>query len=554
MTDVLVENADICTMDASRRSAGSILIRDGRIIALSDDPAGLRHGTDCPEIIDAGGRLVLPGFQDAHIHLLNGGTDLVETAQLYDCTTLDEIAAAMGAHARTQGGPMIWGAGWQPGFFGDHNLTRDVLDRVVPDRPCLIYDSNFHNACMNSAAVAMIGIRDDTPDPPNGHIVRDHLGGATGMLHEEAILWATDRLPQTDNLTLKAGLAAGQAHANRHGITGIIDPCILDHHVRIYGAASQGDELTLRVAGASQVMVADTVDTMLDRLITRRDAHRTDMFHLNAAKFFLDGGLENRTAALVAPYADASGGNAPLMFEPDQIDALFTALDAHRFQIHVHCIGDAAARAALNGFAAARRANGYWPSLHQIAHCQVVHPDDRPRFAALGVMANLQPLWAASDPIIPDDTMAMIGGARAPWTYAFRSLIEAGAPYCINSDWAVSTLNPFEIIGTAVTREPPRRRGRSEPFFPDETAQRHGGCMRLHYACRSRLLACGLYRRAETGILRRSYRAGSRHFRLRFLRHRGSRGDVEPFQGTARAPGRRFRRIGLWAKTIIRSR
>jgi predicted amidohydrolase YtcJ len=468
VTDVLIENADIRTMDPAHPNARSVLIRGTRIVALSDDPRGLRHIAQRPDIIDAGGRLALPGFQDAHIHLLNGGTDLVEAAQLYDCTTLDEIAVTMATHAQAQGGPMVWGAGWQPGFFGDHTLTRDVLDRAVPDRPCLIYDSNFHNACLNSAALAMAGIAVDTPDPPNGHIVRDAEGRATGMLHEEAINWATERLPQTDDATRRAGLRAGQAHANRHGITGVIDPWIIDHHVRIYGEALDEDALTLRVAGASLVTVADSVETVLGRLIPRREAHRTDMFHLNAAKFFLDGGLENRTAALVSPYADAGGGNASLMFPQDQIDALFTALDAHRFQIHVHCIGDAATRAALDGFAAARRANGVWPSLHQIAHCQLVHPDDRPRFADLGVMANLQPLWAATDPVIPDETAEMIGATRGPWTYAFRSLIDAGAPSCINSDWAVSTLNPFEIIGTAVTREPPRHRGRSAPFFPAE--------------------------------------------------------------------------------------
>ncbi|HQU68774.1 MAG TPA: amidohydrolase [Albidovulum sp.] len=467
MTDVLVENAAIRTMDPARPFARSLLIRDGIIAALSDAPDGLSDQRGARRI-DAGGGLVLPGFQDAHIHLLNGGTDLVETAQLYDCATLDDIVAAMRTHAGAWRGPMIWGAGWQCGFFGDHNLTRDVLDRAVPDRPCLIYDGNFHNACLNSAAVAMAGITADTPDPPNGHIVRDGSGRATGMLHEEAINWVTERLPETDEATRRAGLRAGMAHANRHGITGIIDPWILDHHARIYGEGLAEGVLTLRVAGASLVTVADTVDTMLDRLIRRREAHGSEMFQLNAAKFFLDGGLENRTAALLAPYADGPGGNAPLMFPQDQIDALFTALDRHRFQIHVHCIGDAATRAALDGFAAARKTNGAWPSLHQIAHCQLVHPEDRPRFRDLGVMANVQPLWAAYDPVVPDDTMAMIGKDRAPWTYAFRSLIDAGAPYCINSDWAVTTLNPFEIIGTAVTREPPRRRGRADPFFPAE--------------------------------------------------------------------------------------
>ena len=166
---------------------------------------------------------------------------------------------------------------------------------------------------------------------------------------------------------------------------------------------------------------------------------------------------------MLAPYADG-GGDAPLMFTQDQI----AALDAARFQIHVHCIGDAATRATLDGLQTGRARNGPWPSLHQITHVQVVNPADLPRFAALGVMANMQPLWAALDPTIPEPTWDMIGPARLPHTYPFRSLIDAGAPYCINSDWAVTTLNPFEIIGSAVTREPPRHRGRSAPVHPEQ--------------------------------------------------------------------------------------
>lgn len=462
----LLINADIRTMDAAMPRTDAILLRDGKVAALG---AAAKASGAVPE--DMGGRLILPGFQDAHIHLLNGGTDLVETAPLYDATTIAELQAALAAHAARWQGEMVWGAGWQCGFFGEANLTRQVLDAVVPDRPCLIYDGNFHNACLNSVALARAGVTAETPDPPNGHIVRRD-GVATGMLHEEAINWATKRLPRSSEETLRAGLLAGQALANRHGITGIIDPWIQSHHARIYAAARAAGDLTLRVAGAMQVTSADTVASVLARLKALRQAHPGPDFHLNAAKFFLDGGLENRTAALLQPYADAPGGNAGLMFDPDQIRALFTALDAERFQIHVHCIGDAASRAALDGFSAARAANGAWPSLHQIAHVQLLDPADLPRFAELGVMANMQPYWASNDPIIPDDTMAMIGPARAPMTYAFRSLIDAGAPYCINSDWAVTTLNPFAIIGTAVTREPPRSRGRAAPFLPEQRLTR----------------------------------------------------------------------------------
>ena len=460
--DLLILNAHCVTMNPAYPVTDAILIKGGRILALGD----AAKSVPAAHTIDAGGRLVLPGFQDAHIHLLNGGTDLVETAQLYDAINLGDLQSALAAHAATWPGEMVWGAGWQCGFFGDHNLTRAVIDTVVPDRPCLIYDGNFHNACLNSKALAMIGITPDTPDPMNGHIVRDATGRSTGMLHEEAINWACEFLPRTSEETLTLGLRAGQAHANRRGITGVIDPCIQSHHIRIYAAAAQAGTLTLRVAGACLIRANDTAESALSRLAALRAAHNSEDFHLNAAKFFMDGGLENRTAAMLAPYADAPGGNAPLMFTPDQIDALFTALDAARFQIHVHCIGDAATRATLDGIAAARRTNGAWPALHQIAHVEVVDPADIPRFAALGVMANMQPLWAANDPIIPEPTWDTIGVPRLPFTYPFRSLIDAGAPYCLNSDWAVTTLNPFEIIGTAITREPKRSRGRAEPFFP----------------------------------------------------------------------------------------
>lgn len=502
MTRTLLTNAQIRTMNPAQPVAQALVIEAGRILAVGDATTMAERAGPGAEVIDAQGHLVLPGFQDAHIHLLNGGTDLVETAQLYDCTTTDDIAAAMQAHAATQDGPMLWGAGWQCGFFGDANLTRTVLDPVTQDRPCLIYDGNFHNACLNSRAIEMTGLSDDTPDPPNGHFVRDAQGHATGMLHEDAIYWALARLPRTTEATFHAGLRAGQALANRHGITGVLDPFIQSHHVGIYAQAAAQDALTLRVAGAMSVTAADTVDSALSRLVALRNAHDTEDFHLHSAKFFLDGGLENRTAALIAPYADVQGGNCPLMFPPDQIRALFTALDAARFQIHVHCIGDMATRAALDGFQAARDANGPWPGLHQIAHCQLVHPDDRPRFSALGVMANLQPLWACIDPIIPDDTMAMIGPDRASWTYANRSLIDAGAPFCINSDWAVTTLNPFEIIGTAITREPPRHRGRAAPFFPSECMTRHEAV--LGYTIHA---AAACWRGHQTGALRPGYSA-----------------------------------------------
>ncbi|GAB1362199.1 hypothetical protein MASR1M32_14350 [Rhodobacter sp.] len=349
MADLLIRNARIRTMDPAQPLADWLLARDGRIQAL-----GQGAPPPADEVIDAGGRLVLPGFQDAHVHLLSGGLDLATAAYLYDAVTEADLQATLGAHGAAKPDlPLIIGAGWQPGHFGDHNLTAHVLDRVTGDRPAVVYDSSFHNACFNSQALAMIGITDATPDPVNGHIVRDGAGRATGMLHEEAIPWAIARLPQLTDAHWYQGLLAGQAHANAHGFTGILDPRVTEQEARIYARGLAEGALTLWVCGAALVTEADTPETAVTRLSALRAAHPGPEFHVHSAKFFMDGVFENRTAACLADYADRPG-TAGCMFGADQTRDLFTALDAARFAIHVHVIGDAAVRRSIEGLEAAR--------------------------------------------------------------------------------------------------------------------------------------------------------------------------------------------------------
>jgi predicted amidohydrolase YtcJ len=462
LSETLIHNARIRTIDPTAPVADWVLIRNGIIAAI-----GRGTPPEAGNRIDAGGRLVLPGFQDAHIHLLSGGIDLATAAYLYDASSPGDLLATIRVHAAAKPDlPVVLGSGWQPGHFGDHNLTAALLDKAVSDRPVLIYDSSFHNACLNSRALEVAGVQ-DLPDPPNGHIVRDAQGRATGMLHEEVIPVVVNRLPGLSDADWTDGLRAAQTHANRHGITGVLDPRVTEHEARIYAQAATDGTLTLRVAGAALVTEADTPDTAVTRLTALRAAHPGPDFHIQSAKFFMDGVYENRTAANLHPYADSSTRNAPCMFSDSATRELFTALDAARFAIHVHVIGDAAARRALDGLQAARAANGPWPAQHQLAHLQLMDPADFSRLRGLAT-ANIQPLWACFDPTIPDIALDMIGPDRWTDVYAFRRMLDAGADWCLSSDWPVSTLNPFEIIQTAITRKAPVVSNPRDPFFAEQ--------------------------------------------------------------------------------------
>ena len=466
--DTIIINGTVLTMEPLATPAGALAIRDGRILAVGSNAEVRALASSRTRIIDAKGRLVLPGFQDTHIHLQDSGYHYGFNAVLDECRSIAELQEALATFAHASKSAWVRGVGWYTGIFTDANLTRDVLDKVVPDRPCFILASDGHNACLNSKACEVLGIRKGVDDPPNGHFVRDGNGVPTGMLHEDAIDWVTQRTPAVTDEEYASGVRFAQALCNRHGITGVLDASVNERHARVYQRLADQDALTVHVAATAKVEPHEKTEDALERVKSLRASCRGDVFKIHSAKFFLDGVLENRTGVMLEPYSDSIGGNAPLMFGHNQVKDLFTAFDAARFQIHIHVIGDGALRAALDGLQVAREVNGAWPSLHQLAHVQCLDPADLPRFRELGAMANLQSLWARHEPSVTDVALPMVGEERGKWKYAFRSLIDAGAPFCLSSDWGVSTLNPFPIMETAVTRQPPRTNGDHPVFLPEQ--------------------------------------------------------------------------------------
>ncbi|MDI7863130.1 amidohydrolase [Rhizobiaceae bacterium n13] len=494
--ELIVVNANIVTMDPLTPRAEALAVVGGRVAALGSTAEIAAFGEATTRIVDAGGRLVLPGFQDTHIHLQDSGYHYGMTAALDDARTPEDLQQILRDFAAGNGGSWVNGVGWYTGIFTEHNLDRHVLDAVVPDRPCFILASDGHNACINTRACEAVGLVRGTADPHNGHFVLDADGVPTGMLHEDAVKWVEDRMPEVSDADYADGVRYGQALCNRNGITGVLDALVEERHARVYKGLAERGELTVRICATAKVFPHEETASALARVDELRCNNAHEMFRIHSAKFFLDGVIENRTAVMLDDYSDAIGGNAPLMFGHAQVKELFTAFDAARYQIHVHVIGDGAVRAALDGLEAARDRNGLWPSLHQLAHIQCIDPSDIPRFRELGAVANVQALWARHEPSVTDVALPMVGEARGKWMYAFRSLIDAGADWTLSSDWGVSTLNPFQIMETALTRQPPRKEGDHPVFLPEQRLTREE-CIKGYTVNAARTA----WREASTGSL-----------------------------------------------------
>jgi predicted amidohydrolase YtcJ len=495
--DLILVNADIRTMDPLQPRAQALAARDGRLIAIgrNDEIRGLANGRT--RKIDAGGRLALPGFQDTHIHLQDSGTGFSSSANLEACRTVEQLQACLRDFAaRRTNDHWVRGVGWYSGIFGAHNLDRAVLDAAVPHRPVWIYASDGHNAAINSKGCAAIGLDASVADPPNGKFVRDAKGVPTGLIYEDAIDWVRQRMLKLPLDAYFEGVRFGQALCNRHGITGVLDALVRDRHMKVYCDLDRAGELTVRVRATAKVNPEESVADALGRLDALRRDFRTPMAEVHSAKFFLDGVLENRTAVMIEDYSDAEGGNAALMFDEEHLKQLFIAFDAARYQLHVHVIGDGSARVALDDIAAARAVNGPWPSLHQLAHVQMIDPADIPRFRELGVVANIQPLWARCEPSVTEVALPMVGEARGRWMYPWRTILDSGAPYAVSSDWGVSTLNPFAIMQVAVTRRPEGKTSNYPAFVEEE-------CLTVEQVVRgyTTRAAAAAWRAEETGSL-----------------------------------------------------
>jgi hypothetical protein len=483
VADVAFVNGAVYTVDSGRSRARAAAARDGHIVAVGEDADVRAVIGPRTEVIDLDGRMLLPGFQDAHVHPVSGGLDLARCA-LYELWTAGDYLRAIGDYAAAHPErPWILGGGWSMDAFPGGTPTAAELDAVVADRPVFLPNRDGHGAWVNGAALRLAGVTRDTPDPSDGRIERAADGDPTGTLHEGAMRLVGDLIPAPTPDELFEGLLRGQEYLHSVGITAwqdaIVDPTSIENGYDAYLRAAAEGVLTGRVVGALWWDRHRGLE-QIGELVERRERGRAGRFAATSVKIMQDGVCENFTAAVLEPYLDGAGAptaNRGISFvDPELLREAVTRLDERSFQVHFHTIGERAVREALDAIESARLANGPNDLRHHLAHIQVIHPDDVPRFRELGAVANAQPLWAAHEGQMDRLTIPFLGEPRWRWQYPFASLVRSGAMLAMGSDWSVSSANPLEEIHVAVNRRYPVNRESPEAlegaavdvFLPDE--------------------------------------------------------------------------------------
>ncbi|MCM2423685.1 amidohydrolase [Streptomyces sp. RKAG293] len=441
----------------------AVAVGGGRILAVADEALVRALADGDTEVVDLAGGLLVPGFQDAHMHPAVAGVQMLR-CDLSEERSVEGYLAVVAEYAKANpDAAWISGGGWSMDIFPGGTPTREMLDAVVPDRPVLLSNRDGHGAWVNSLALRLAGVDRDTPDPVDGRIEREPDGTPAGTLQEGAVGLVGAHLPVATPDEALAGLLVAQEYLFSLGVTTWQDAMIgvfpgNPDNFDVYVRAAREESLQARVVGALWWDRERGLE-QLPELEERRRTGQVGRFNATTVKIMQDGIAENFTAGLLEPYLDHCGcatDNSGLSFvDPQLLSDAVRVLDEAGFQIHFHALGDRAVREALDALAGAKAANGTNDNRHHLAHLQLIHPDDLGRFAELGAAANIQALWAAHEPQMDELTIPFLGSERAALQYPFGDLQRAGARLVAGSDWSVSSPNPLWGIHVAVNRTVP---------------------------------------------------------------------------------------------------
>jgi predicted amidohydrolase YtcJ len=467
--DLVLKSGSVYTVDGARSWAQALAIRAGRIVYVGTDLGAAPYVAPSTRVVDLKGKMVLPAFQDAHIHPIIAGIQANSCTLIGLKTSAEYVAAIRKYAAAHPAAQWITGGGWLMSAFGPGGAPRrELIDAVMPDRPVLLASTDGHTYWANTKALELAKITNRTPDPPDGRIDRDpKTGAAIGSLQEGAGDLVTKVVPPASAAEHEAGLRYAVKLLNGYGITAVQDAQVYEDDLKAYRAVDRRGELSLRVVAAiwwERGLGLEQIDT-IKRLRAEYSAGRIDA---GTVKIMLDGVMENYTAVMLKPYLKVPGEVRGIpMVKPDVLNAAVARLDAAGFQVHFHAIGDGAVREGLDAVEHARRLNGDLGHRHHIAHLELIDPADIPRFRDLRVTANFQPLWAFADEYITNLTIPFLGPERSARLYQIGMLYRSGAVVAFGSDWPVSSPNPLEEIQVAVTRMGPAGET-DKPFLPGE--------------------------------------------------------------------------------------
>ena len=446
--DLVVLHGKVWTVDKAHPQAEALAVVGSLIVAVGTD-ADIRNWIGPQtKIIDAQGKTVLPGFNDAHVHFTTGGRE-ISGVKLRDAATPKEFSGRIGEHARTLNkGEWITGGTWDHELWGGEPLpSHDWVDALTPDNPVFVTRYDGHMAMGNALAMKIAGVTRTTKDPPGGTIVRDAQGNPTGLMKDAAMDLVARAIPPETEDQLLRDIRAAMKEARRNGVTSIHDISSAED-VRAYQTLEKRGELTLRI-----YCITPLPQWEAPAKAGVRAGFGDEWIHLGALKGFADGSLGSTTAMFDRPYNDAPGtsGIPNAMMLPEG-NMLKMALGADRagLQLAVHAIGDKANAIMLDTYAQVEKQNGARADRRwRIEHAQHLRPSDFDRFAKLGVIASVQPYHAIDDGRWAEKR---IGRERCKTTYAFRTFLDRGVRLAFGSDWTVAPLSPVLGVYAAVTR------------------------------------------------------------------------------------------------------
>jgi predicted amidohydrolase YtcJ len=475
--ELILTGARVWTGETKTPWAEAVAIRGDRIVYVGSAKGAANLRTQKTEVRDLGGGLLLPGFNDSHVHLMEGAESL-EKVDLIEDATLEAVQQHIKAFAsENPKSPWVLGRGWFYGTFPGGLPTRAQLDAVVPDRPAYMTCYDGHSGWANSKALALAGITRATKDPENGVIVRDPATGEpTGALKESATDLVESKIPKPDAESRYALLLRALALLNSQGITSVQDAGSSDpaENTALYTRAKQYGRLTVRLSIATLMKEGD-VEKPIAQAQRLRAESADHLLRYGTIKGFVDGVIEAKTAAVLDPYPD--GGRGLPNWQPEALKAAVVAADKAGLQVYLHAIGDRGVRMALDAHEAAKT-NGPRDRRGRIEHIETISAADYPRFAALGVIASMQPLHADPNQNLLEVWAKNAGPDRASRGFSWANLERAGARLVFGSDWPVVTSDVRRGLYCAVTRK--TREGKPEGGWHPEMAVSLDSALR-HY-------------------------------------------------------------------------